>query len=294
MTSSTKTLAPELQGIILVLLSSFCFSLLNIASKLLYSSGMQPMTIVFFRSLCVLALVCVPCTILYVKKYRFKFGKINFVKGIIDFLSTPVWILAVSHMHISEAVSITYLTPVLTAILAIIFLKEKLTKIKILVMFISFVGVMVIVNPQVGNFNSHAYYALIACALWASANIITKNLVSASQHPFIIVLFSNLVIFSLATPYFISSPYLPSLREIALCAMMAACASGGYAFLAYAYRLTAVNNLVPYDYFRMVFSSFMGYLVFDQMINLNTILGSIIVFSSSLFLAYHSRKSLMK
>ncbi len=293
MTKSFKTLAPEFQGVIFVMLAYFCFSMLNVVSKLLYIGGMQPLTIVFFRSLCGILLFAPGFLLLSRRDRVARFNKVNLIKGVIDFLSTPVWILAVSYMSLAEAVTITYITPVITALLAVVFLKETFTRQKLLAMFVSLVGVVIVVNPKIGNFNVYACYALLTCFLWASANVLTKNL-TVSQHPVIIVLFSNLVIFTLSLSWFVTDPYLPNWEEVALSMLMAVCASGGYVFLAYACKVTTISNLVPYDYFRMIFSSLLGYVFFGQLIGFNTVCGSLIVFASSMLLMHHTRKKVLK
>ncbi len=279
-------------AIILVILSSFCFSLLNVVSKLLYTHGMANMQIVFFRSLSVLLLWCVPMIVMMKKSNGIiKYTRKNVIKGVVDFVSTPIWILAIAHIPMSEAVSITYLTPIITVALAIIFLKDTLTKAKVLAIIVSFIGVIIISNPSFSNYNYYSLYALAACILWAIANILTKNLVSISQHPVQIIYLSNIIILLLSAPFFLASPCAIDWHQIGLFAMIGISSSGGYIFLAYAYKMTSVNNLAPFDYFRMIFSSIMGYIFFNQIISINTIIGSVIIFSSSLFLIMHLSKA---
>ncbi len=279
----------DVQGVSFLMLSYICFSLLNIISKQLYGLKMDPTVITFYRSFfCIL--ITTPFAIMVMKNQTVKFAKINIYKGVIDFLSIPIWVMAVSYMKIPEAVGITYLTPILTAIMAVIFLKDKINIQKWLVMFIGLIGAYIILKPDFDNFNYYSFYALAACLLWATGGILTKNLTN-NQHPIIIVFFTNIVIASFATPVFITNLYFLNAHEAVLCLMMSTAAATGYLCLSYAYKSTKLSNLLPYDYFRLIFATITSYIFLGQVIDGSTIVGSALIFGSSIYLA---RKQIIK
>ncbi len=274
----------DLQGIAFLMLAYVCFASLNIASKALYTANIDPFVITFYRSFFCLVLILPFAITMFIRGHKFSFSKTNMYKGAVDFLSIPVWIMAVSHMNIPEAVGLTYITPILTAILAIVFLRDRLSLDKWLVMGVGLFGAYVILKPDFNNFNYYSIYALVTCTLWATGGIITKNL-SDNQHPVLIVFFTNIVIALLALPFFIANMHWPNSSELGLCILMSACASLGYLFLSYAYRSTRLSNLLPYDYFRLIFATILAYIFLGQMIDGTTIIGSALICTSSMYLA---------
>lgn len=283
MTKIFSKLHKDLQGIAYLMLAYVCFALLNIVSKQLYALEMGPMVITFYRSFfCIL--LTAPFAILMLRKHAFNFAKINIYKGVVDFLSIPTWVMAVSYMNIPEAVGLTYITPILTAVLAIIFLKDKMSVEKWLVISVGLVGAYIILKPDFDNFNYYSIYALSACMLWATGGILTKNL-TTNQHPVLIVFFTNIVITALSAPFFIADLRFLNMHEVILCTMMAVTAAGGYLFLSYAYGSTRLTNLLPYDYFRLIFATIASYFFLGQVIDSTTILGSALIFGSSMYLA---------
>lgn len=266
----------------------FCFASLNLVSKALYEYHINPMTITFYRGLfCVFLFM--PFALMMLRRGEvLNFSKINLYKGLIDFLSIPAWIMAVSNINIPEAVGLSYVTPLMTAVLAIIFLKDRFSIDKWIVMLVGLVGVYIIVKPNTDNFNYHIIYVFIACALWAAGSILTKNLTNR-QHPTIIVFVTNIVIVLLALPFFISNPYLMKSNEMLLCLIMSATAGGGYYFLSKAYSYANLSNLVPYDYLRLIFATISAYIFYGQVIDINTVIGSMLIFGGA---AYLIRKQL--
>lgn len=287
MISTRMQISPARQGILFMLAAYVSLSMLNIASKMLHQSGLSIASITFYRSACSVLLFLIPAMFM-LRKQAWNMGKKNVVKGIIDFLSTPTWVMAVTHMPIAQAVGISYITPMITALLAGVFLKDELSLEKWVMMSIGFLGVMIIAHPNVGDFNSYVIFAIATCFLWASANVLTKNL-TGNQHPILIVFFTGIIVSSLALPWFLQEPQALTAEQVRVVLLMSLCATTGYLFIAYACRATLISNLVPYDYMRMIASSVMAYFFFGQTISINTIVGSIVIFGAALYLARKSQ-----
>ena len=63
------------------------------------------------------------------------------------------WFYAVNSLPLSEAVSLSFLTPIITTIASMIFLKEKVSKNIFMASFISFIGVIIILRPGFHKFD---------------------------------------------------------------------------------------------------------------------------------------------
>lgn len=272
-----------------MIMTCFCFALLNCAIRNV-SYKFDPFVMASYRSMFCILLV-MPF-VLYVsrKQKPDKFNKLNFFKGSIDLLSLPIWTIAISNMKIAHAVAITFTTPLISAVLAIIFLKDYLSLNKWAALLIGFIGAYITVDPSAsGELNQYAFYVLGVCALWAIANVMTKSLATDKQHPVYIVLYSNIVIFILSLPFLFKSGRMLTLSETCDFVFLSGLACAGHFCLAWAYTKTKMSNLLPLDYTRLLFATLFGITIYGESVHYNTLIGTAIILGCSIYIATNSR-----
>lgn len=271
----------KFKAISIFLTATMCFAVLNCFIKLA-SSEIGPYVIVAYRcglgALLMFSLIRITPEAKLVRLHRF-----NFIKGFIDFISIPLWIIAMSHLMIGEVVSISYITPILSTFLAVIFLKEKMSIHKIIALLLGISGVLMIIKPTSAIFNPYSLFVLLACFLWAATIIFTKKLTKI-QHPFVIVFYSNLTAFFIALPFSIANWVWVDVKITAILACVAVMAILSNTLVTKAYKLTDVTNVMPFDYNRLLFSTLLGFVVFGEVIDLQTYVGAAIIFGATMYL----------
>ncbi|HWB63147.1 MAG TPA: DMT family transporter [Chitinophagales bacterium] len=133
-----KTLRP---GIKYMLLSTFSFAFMNLFIKKI--STIPPMEVVFFRC-AVSMLLCL--LVIYRQKLNWKGSHrgLLLARGIFGTISLYAFFLTLQNMPLGTAVTIQYLSPVFTTIIAIFLLGEAVKPLQWLFFAISFSGVLVI------------------------------------------------------------------------------------------------------------------------------------------------------
>ncbi len=279
----------ELQGIAIMLLTCFCFACVNASIRPL-TKIFDPMVLVSYRSFLCMMLV-LPMVIYLASKQKLpSFSKTNYLKGFVDFISIPAWTIAIHNMKIGETVALSFITPLLSAVLAIIFLKDRLDTKKWTALLIGFTGAYVVMNPNSDEYNMYAIYALFSCFCWAAANVMAKKLANDNQHPAIIVFYGNIIIFTLSLPFLYQYGRMINLHEFIMLLTMSFFACAGHFCLVWAYTKTKMSNLLAIDYTRLIFSTMLGYSLFGEIIGLNTLLGTAIILASSIYLATTRKK----
>ncbi len=274
----------ELQGIAIMVLTCFCFACVNVSIRPL-TKIFDPMVLVSYRSLFCMILV-LPIVLLQAHKQPLpKFSQTNYLKGFVDFISIPAWTIAIHNMKIGETVALSFITPLLSAILAIIFLKDRLDRRRWTALIIGFTGAYIVMNPNSDNYNSYALYALFSCLCWAAANVMAKQLTNEKQHPAIIVLYGNIIIFALSLPFLYQHGRMINFEEFIMLLTMSFFACSGHFCLAWAYTKTKMSNLLAIDYTRLIFSTLLGFTFFGEIVGINTMLGTAIILASSIYLA---------
>jgi len=280
----------ELQGVLIMILTCFMFATVNVLIKPV-AQTVDPFIMVTYRSFFSILFVLPLVIFLFKSGKASKPTKMNAFKAFTDFMSLPAWNLAIYFLKIGDAVAITYLTPLISAFLAIIFLKEKLTPKKWMCLLLGLVGAYIILSPNSSGYNYYSIFALLSCLCWAIANVMTKHLANIKQHPAIIVFYGNIIVFGLSMPFFLFNGRMLTSEELGLVMLMSFFACGGHFCLAWAYTKTKMTNLLPIDYSRLLFSVAYGYIFFGEIIGINTMIGTAIILGASIYLGKQIRRT---
>ncbi len=218
---------------------------------------------------------------LIVKDYKTIFPTkklhLHIFRNVNGLLSVMLWFYAISEIEMPQAVSITFLTPILTTIAASIFLKEKVSKQTSLAIALGFVGMLVIVRPGFSELKFSHVLALCSTTLWAISNILIK-LLTATEKPSTITVYTALINCLIATP--LAFPYLSSFHEmhdLIWFAALGLISNLSQITLNTALSKSSLSSLQPFDFTRLVFASIIAYFAFNEVVNISTIIGSLII-----------------
>lgn len=274
-----KSLPLDTKGLIVFLFACLLSALLNCVIRKVVAT-FEPMLMVSYRSMGCIAMI-LPLLFFIPKNQHGMFNKTNFIKATVDFLSLPLWAMAIANIHISQAVSLSYLTPLFMAILAYFILKDKMGLNGWLAMLAGFIGAYIVLLPDTNGFNFYSIYVLGTCILWALGGILTKRL-SAHQHPALIVLYTNIFIFLFSLPW--ANFRAISLEEFMLLFSLSFLACTSHLALAYAFSKTRITTLLPLDYTRLIFAAIFAFVFFGEVIKVNTIIGAIIIIAAATYI----------
>ena len=254
-----------------------CFLVSFLVGIVRYLSAFyDPSFIVMVRNIFALAILM---PYIY-KNYRNIFTRnkltINILRASSGFLSMTMWFYAVSMIPIADAVSISFIVPSLTTIFAIIFLKEKINIKNWISIIIGFIGVLIIIRPGFKEFNIAYLLMIVSACFWAISNILTKIL-SASQQPINVVAYLTTVMTILSVPFGVFYIQPLTIFSIFLLIAMAIISNLSYFLLSKSYSKADLSIVQPFDFTRLIFSALIGYFIFDEKVDLLTIIGSLII-----------------
>ncbi|MBZ7987521.1 DMT family transporter [Campylobacter canadensis] len=132
-------------GIYFMILASFAFSLMGSFAKLL-SNELNSIEIMFFRNI-------IGVFFLYYLYYKIPHKKsggkplLLILRGIFGTISLYAFFYNVSNISLGGAFAFQKTNPLFVALIAFLFLNEKLSLKAVLCLFISFIGVLLIVQP---------------------------------------------------------------------------------------------------------------------------------------------------
>ena len=213
------------------------------------------------------------------------------VRGLLLVSITLLMIAAFHRMPLTEATAVIFASPVLVTLLAGPLLGEKIGPIRWAAALVGFAGVWVLTRPGAGLDAVGTLFALAAAVAYAAYQISTRAL-SRTESPITLLYYTALagtVTLTLALP-FLGEPHMPTpLEALELCSLGAFGATGHF-LLTLAFREAPASLLSPLVYVQLIWASIIGYVVFGQVPCADGLLGTGIIASAGLLLAWDARR----
>jgi S-adenosylmethionine uptake transporter len=205
----------------------------------------------------------------------------HLIRGVVGLCGMLLWFYVITLIPLSEAVSITFIVPIITTVAAIIFLKEKVHKKVWLSLCIGFIGVLIIIRPGFRDLNIAYLLALLTPFIWSISSILIKKMV-ATEKPETITLYVSFIMFVLSIP--VAAPYLKPIPVIDLLWFAAIGLLSNFSYIANAicYSKVDVSVVQPFDFSRLIFTAIIAYLAFGESIDLIMIIGALVILSASI------------
>ena len=267
--------------ILQLLVSCFLFSVL--AALIKYNASfIHPTEQAFFRNLFGIFLL-LPFFLRQKKLVNFKSNyRLLFLRGFFGGITMILLFYAYTLIPLSQAMAISFSTPLFIYFGGIFFLKENTDKQKTFYMLLGFVLTLVIIRPDL-KLQIGSIFAIISSITHAIAGLIVKKL---SETENVLTLMFSLVL--IMTPI----TFLPSLYVwdtpsnffvFFLLIIIATTATLGNFFWTKAISLTTLTNLMPFDFSKLIFATILGVIFFEEKIDLITIIcGTGIIICNSL------------
>ena len=201
--------------------------------------------------------------------------------------------IALRKLPLATVVSISFAAPIFTTIFSIFLLNEKVGFYRWLAVSIGFIGIIIITEPGFDDLNIYYLFPIIFC-LGLSYVAITIRQLSTTEPVWLIALNFSIVI-TLASLFTIPFGWvMPNVRDLALLCMIGF--FGGFAnlWLSQSFKLSEVSLVSPLKYLALIFGIFFGYLIWDEIPTMRTLLGALLVIASSLIILrreiYHKKE----
>jgi drug/metabolite transporter (DMT)-like permease len=186
-------------------------------------------------------------------------------------------------LPLAQVYAIIFAAPLLITLLAIPVLGEKVGWRRGLAVAVGLVGVIVVLQPGRTELSLGHGAALMAAIGGAVASVIVRK-VGRQERSVVMLLYpmmANFVLMGAALPFY----YVPmSGQDLAAVAIIAAFALMASACLIFAYRRAPAVMVAPMQYSQILWATVFGFLLFDESLDTATLVGSIIIIGSGLYI----------
>jgi drug/metabolite transporter (DMT)-like permease len=215
---------------------------------------------------------------------------LQIVRGFLLLGSTMSNLAALQFLQLDQALAIMFSAPLMVAALSIPMLCERVGPRRWAAIAVGFCGVLVVARPGAGGIHPAALLSLLCALLYALYSIVTRMLArdDSSETTFFYSNLPGAIVMTLALPFIWHTPSYHYLY--ALMVTQGVVAALGHYLLIRAHRIAPASVLSPFMYTQIVWMVSAGYLVFGDLPNRWTLIGSAIVIASGLNLLYRERK----
>jgi drug/metabolite transporter (DMT)-like permease len=214
----------------------------------------------------------------------------QFVNSVMMLLSTLFFFSAVKYVGVAEAISISFVAPLMVVFLAWPLLGERITRLGLAAVALGFAGVLVVIRPGSSVFQWASILLLGSAVCYAVYQIIIRR-VAGVDHPATSIFYSVLlgtIVLSLLVPFVWKTPA-SWLDWLLLCSLGALGGLGHYC-VAKAMTYAAANFIAPFNYTQMIGSVIVGYVMFAEVPDFYTWLGTALIIGAGLLVGWQANR----
>ena len=257
---------------------------LNDATVKWLSSGLPVGEIVCLRALVALMLGCL---------FAWRDGALNglritsprlqLLRGVLSATGMLLFVAGLRYLPLADAVAILFAAPLISVVLAVLLLGERLSPRRTVAAVVGFAGVLVMLRPGGSPLGWVVLLPLGAALCGGLKEVITRHL---SHHdPSSSTFLVGTVVVCLASFATIALGWqLPSERQLLLLGLAGVLVGFAEYFFIEAFRHGEVTLIAPFMYTSMVWATLFGFLIFGAIPDLAVVIGASLVIGSGIYI----------
>lgn len=214
--------------------------------------------------------------------------KMHIARAILGISAMSLFFISLRYVHLVEMQTISFSSVFFISILSVIFLGEKIGYRRIIAIIFGFIGVVIILEPNQNIFSNYSFLPLIASLFLSFAVIALKKLLKTNNNILSVWVFTMMC--TLISLCFYNESWIWP-NNLDLLFMIS---SGVLGFIAQicltkSFQLADASLLAPLDFSSVIWSFFLGYLFFNEILTSNILIGGTIVLVSVSYIFYRER-----
>jgi len=205
------------------------------------------------------------------------------VRSVVNFVSQICWTIAITVLPFATVFALEFTAPAWVALLAVLFLGERMTLARAAALTVCTAGVLLILRPGMQSFQPAALLVVFGALLFAITAILTKKLIE-TETTFAIMFWMNLIQFPLnlagSDPTFIfriEAPMILPLIGIAVAALSI------HYCLTNAFRYGDAMVVIPMDFLRVPLIAGIGWILYGENLDAFVFAGAALIIAGVLW-----------
>ena len=273
-------------GYVFIAISALSYSFMSIFVKLA-GDELTTIQIVFVRGVLTLLFTY----IILIKKNIPPLGnnrKVLIIRGLVGSIALFFVYDSLQRFSLPEATVIQYLYPIFTALFAGMIISEQITKKIYLSIIFGLLGVYIILDFPFSKIEAvpqlDIIIALSGAGLTGFSYVMVKKASNLQESPYVIMFYFPLLTVPLSVFFLIGNWETPSILMWIYLIFIGITSQIGQIFLTFGYELLPASRAAMTSYLQVPFSVIAGIIIFNDIITVNFIFGTIIILSTILMI----------
>jgi drug/metabolite transporter (DMT)-like permease len=291
------------KGIILVLIAMSLFAIQDSLIKFIFEKS--ALYEIFFGRYLVAAIVLFAYLSFKRQKVSLKthYPLLTFIRVLLHFIAFSTFFISITYMQLATANALFFSCPFFVSIFAKFFLKEFIGIRRWSAIVFGFIGVLIVLNPNFSNFDYRNLLPVLSALFYAASMTITKytsdkdNVNTQLYYFYLIALILCIIIYAFMgngqlnqesfdpTTQFIFREWFTNFDYTwKFILFFGIAASVGFLCIFSAYIIASPSVVSLFEYSLIIMSMIPGYLLFNEIPSLRTLLGVICIISAGVYI----------
>ena len=270
-------------AVLWMIFGSICFGTMNALVKWT-SVNADVWMIIFIRSL-VIALAVIIFTRFRGTSLKMNDPKKMFLRCLVGLIAMVLYFSALSLIPIGQAVTLQYTAPLFVALLSGSLIREKVSTSVLISLVTAFIGIILIVSPDLDSIDPNALLALGSGLFAGLAYIFVRDLRKTDSPSTVVFWFAA---FSVVGSVIQAAPELTNLTWEMLAALVGigVGAGGGQVGITMAYHQANAAWVSAFSYLTVIIATIYGIILFDEVLSTKIIIGGLLIIGSGVALIF--------
>jgi len=260
------------KGALLLLTGELMLSVMAALIKQL-SQDVPPEVLVFTRNLFGLLFLIPLISHLGWRKLKTSCLHLHLLRSVVGVCAMYGYFYVITHLPLAEAALVKLSSPFFLPLIALFWLGEKINRQTLWAILIGFIGVILVLRPGSETFQPVALVGVAAAAMASVAKVTIRKMASTEPSYRIVFYFGLLATMVSGIPL-LWSWQTPALSALPLLAAVGLCGTIGQLLMTQAYQVANPGKVGPYTYSAVIYAAVFGWMFWDEVIVLTTLLGS--------------------
>lgn len=213
----------------------------------------------------------------------------HFIRALFQIGATGFFFSSLAYIGLAEATALADINPVLITLGGALFLGERLTRARILAVFLALIGALIVLRPGTAVFTPAALLPL-GCAICFAGNALMTRALGQNEPAWTSLFYAawfGTGMLTLALP-FVWQP-LP-MAEIWRFALLGAIGTASQAAVIMAFSRSEAGLIAPFGYLGIVFAGIWGVVIYGDWPDGFTIIGALVIMGAGIYAALSERR----
>lgn len=198
------------------------------------------------------------------------------IRNVIHFGAQYAWFVGLTMLPLTEVFAIEFTQPLWVAVIATVFLGEKLNRYRVIALGLGFFGILTILRPGIEILQPASFIVLSAAIGFAVSVSLTKYHLREVS-PLAVVFYMLAMQTPMALIPAISVWVGPSWADVPAIAIVGVTGLTSHYCLAKALSLADATVVIPLDFLRLPLIALMGFLIYGEALEIWVALGAVMV-----------------